>query len=255
LEVFEELVGSTRALVDNCQCKDGCPSCIYSPKCGNENRPLHKDATSYILKKMRQEMESGKVEEIIPGIQSDEIKVAIKGEKFDDMVSHSPQAPVKAMAGSGAYVEFEALDKLQERGKELFANGESEEAISFFERALEIKPEDAHLLQYKAMALEQNGNHQMALEYYKQAHLIDSKNEDLIYHLAISLYNNKEYLEAKLLLTDIIKSNPRSDQAWYLLGVILQAQNDVPGAIQFYSKALSLNPDHEEASESLRKLL
>ncbi len=264
LEVFEELLDSTRALVDNCQCKEGCPSCIYSPKCGNENRPLHKDATSYILKKMRQNMESGNVREIIPEISQmagDGIKdikdgISIKDEPSPENISiHAPQTPAKALAGSGAYVEFEALNKLQERGKELYANGESEEALSFFERALEIKPEDANLLQYKAMSLEQNGNHPLALEYYKQAHALDSKNEDLLYHLAISLYNNKQYLEAKLLLSDIIKSNPQSDQAWYLLGVILQAQEDIHGAIQFYSKALSLNPDYEEASESLRKLL
>ncbi|MBZ9570907.1 DEAD/DEAH box helicase [Methanobrevibacter sp. TMH8] len=49
LEVFNQLVQSTKSLIDTCQCESGCPSCIYSPKCGNENKPLHKDATSYIL--------------------------------------------------------------------------------------------------------------------------------------------------------------------------------------------------------------
>jgi DEAD/DEAH box helicase domain-containing protein len=37
-------------LIENCECKDGCPSCIYSPKCGNENQPLDKKAASIILK-------------------------------------------------------------------------------------------------------------------------------------------------------------------------------------------------------------
>ena len=43
--LFEKTLG----LIDNCECKDGCPSCIYSPKCGNENKPLDKKAASIIL--------------------------------------------------------------------------------------------------------------------------------------------------------------------------------------------------------------
>ena len=42
----------TLELIDNCECRDGCPSCIYSPKCGNENEPLDKKAASIILKEM-----------------------------------------------------------------------------------------------------------------------------------------------------------------------------------------------------------
>jgi DEAD/DEAH box helicase domain-containing protein len=42
----------TLELIDNCECKEGCPSCIYSPKCGNENQPLDKKAASVILKQL-----------------------------------------------------------------------------------------------------------------------------------------------------------------------------------------------------------
>jgi DEAD/DEAH box helicase domain-containing protein len=42
----------TLQLVENCECKDGCPSCIYSPKCGNENELLDKKAVCLILKKL-----------------------------------------------------------------------------------------------------------------------------------------------------------------------------------------------------------
>jgi DEAD/DEAH box helicase domain-containing protein len=42
----------TLKLIDKCECKDGCPSCIYSPKCGNENEPLDKKAASIILNKL-----------------------------------------------------------------------------------------------------------------------------------------------------------------------------------------------------------
>jgi DEAD/DEAH box helicase domain-containing protein len=42
----------TLQLIENCECKEGCPSCIYSPKCGNENKPLDKKAASIILQRL-----------------------------------------------------------------------------------------------------------------------------------------------------------------------------------------------------------
>jgi len=39
----------TLKLIEKCECKDGCPSCIYSSKCGNENEPLDKKAAIIIL--------------------------------------------------------------------------------------------------------------------------------------------------------------------------------------------------------------
>jgi DEAD/DEAH box helicase domain-containing protein len=42
----------TLQLIGNCECQDGCPSCIYSPKCGNENKPLDKKAAEIILRSL-----------------------------------------------------------------------------------------------------------------------------------------------------------------------------------------------------------
>jgi DEAD/DEAH box helicase domain-containing protein len=43
------LLKSAHELVRDCTCEKGCPSCIYSPKCGNDNQPLDKEATTVIL--------------------------------------------------------------------------------------------------------------------------------------------------------------------------------------------------------------
>jgi DEAD/DEAH box helicase domain-containing protein len=51
-EFAERLLGSTLDLIKNCTCKDGCPSCIQSPKCGNWNEPLDKRAAVKILEEV-----------------------------------------------------------------------------------------------------------------------------------------------------------------------------------------------------------
>jgi DEAD/DEAH box helicase domain-containing protein len=48
-EILPDLLETAHELVRDCGCEKGCPSCIYSPKCGNDNQPLDKDATILIL--------------------------------------------------------------------------------------------------------------------------------------------------------------------------------------------------------------
>jgi len=47
--LFEAIAASALDVVRECPCDDGCPGCIYSPKCGNDNQPLDKQATEVLL--------------------------------------------------------------------------------------------------------------------------------------------------------------------------------------------------------------
>jgi len=51
-EWMEELWARTREAIRACPCEAGCPSCIHSPKCGNNNEPLDKQAALLILEQL-----------------------------------------------------------------------------------------------------------------------------------------------------------------------------------------------------------
>ncbi len=45
----EALLAATVGVIGACDCEDGCPSCVQSPKCGNGNDPLDKDGALVLL--------------------------------------------------------------------------------------------------------------------------------------------------------------------------------------------------------------
>ncbi|MBD3211605.1 MAG: DEAD/DEAH box helicase [Candidatus Lokiarchaeota archaeon] len=51
---FNELLDLSYKLIESCSCKasDGCPACIMSSRCGNQNNPLDKLGALFLLKKL-----------------------------------------------------------------------------------------------------------------------------------------------------------------------------------------------------------
>lgn len=49
-ERIEELWRATLDVIVNCPCESGCPGCVHSPKCGNNNHPLDKAVAALFLK-------------------------------------------------------------------------------------------------------------------------------------------------------------------------------------------------------------
>jgi DEAD/DEAH box helicase domain-containing protein len=47
--LLDRWLAATRAAIDDCECRAGCPSCVQSPKCGNGNSPLDKAGAVVVL--------------------------------------------------------------------------------------------------------------------------------------------------------------------------------------------------------------
>ncbi|MDY5584408.1 MAG: DEAD/DEAH box helicase [Arcanobacterium sp.] len=48
-QIIRDWVAATKNVIAHCDCFNGCPSCVYSPKCGNNNQPISKAAALRLL--------------------------------------------------------------------------------------------------------------------------------------------------------------------------------------------------------------
>ncbi len=51
-ELIDELLQKVEELLASCDCQDGCPACVHSPKCGSGNKPLDKEGALLVVRGM-----------------------------------------------------------------------------------------------------------------------------------------------------------------------------------------------------------
>lgn len=241
VEVMEKLVEVTRDMVKSCQCSKGCPTCIYSPKCGNDNKPLHKNGTIFLL---------------------DSILKMINGEKMDlpteSILEHPAHitGPLKSPSiGGEAYQEFENPQNLTNKGESFYFNGNHQEALKCFQKVIKMDENNLTAWKYRGMILEREDDHQGAIESFIRALEIHEDDEETLYYLAVSHYNNGCLKECKDTSQKLIKRRKDWDDAWCILAMALQGLGDEEGAVKAYQKSLSINPLNEDAADNLNELL
>jgi len=73
-DLMEDLLSSVFEGIRDCDCEEGCPACIQSPKCGSGNQPLDKKAALWILAKTlgRKDLEARKAPAYLPPARVEE---------------------------------------------------------------------------------------------------------------------------------------------------------------------------------------
>ena len=50
-DVIEDWLRAALALIIECPCEEGCPSCVQDPQCGSGNQPLDKEGAKFLLER------------------------------------------------------------------------------------------------------------------------------------------------------------------------------------------------------------
>ena len=155
-------------------------------------------------------------------IQLDKIKKGIK--YYELVLKHEPD-------------HYDALCNLAA----VFQNqGRSIEALNLLERAHNINPNDAVLLNNLAYTLVHLGRTRRASETYHSALKLAPDNPLIIYNLSVCLVRKGSWEEGIETLTKLLEINPQHSEGWALLGNIYDqtAQYDI--AIDCFNKSMKL---------------
>ncbi|MBQ7927883.1 MAG: DEAD/DEAH box helicase [Methanobrevibacter sp.] len=247
VDVFVDLLDSTIDLLENCNCKSGCPSCIYSPKCGNDNKPLHKNATKYILNYMKK------------------------------LISNEKTVEKEIIETSEEKTEGNDVEELYDEALNLFDNGDYSTSKDILNNILAIDKKHVNSLALMAKILYIQEQKDISLYFVKKALSLDRSNEtaneldvllsskpkaeeadveveslddiEVMYEEAYDLYEQGDLETSSELLEKILDFDDRNADALALMGLIYYNSGIFPKAVEYYKKASKINKNGEMVKE------
>lgn len=126
---------------------------------------------------------------------------------------------------------------------------------------LELDEEEQRdLFLHAAKVARSLGNADKALKQYKRAYDIDSNNQDVLVGMADLLFEREDWDRSFKLYQHILvqhrDTQPEEDtvRVYHRLGTIKNRQNEPQKALNYFEKALEVNPHHEETLASIIEL-
>jgi tetratricopeptide (TPR) repeat protein len=125
--------------------------------------------------------------------------------------------------------------------------GDLDGAIEDCSDAIQINGRKAEVWHERADLKRKKGNPAGAVKDYSKAVELEPDNLEHYYGRALSSIDNSSYDPAIQDLHKVLEFDPKHFPATYFLGVAAGARKDRAGAVDWYSKALALQPDNVQA--------
>jgi len=136
-------------------------------------------------------------------------------------------------------------------GETLANKGRIGEAISQFQEALRLKPDDAHAHNNLGNAFLNTGRIDEAISQYQEAIRLKPDYAEARYNLGIGLLQTGRVDEAVVQFQKAIAIEPDFAKAHYDLGNVLFQKGRLDEAVSQYQEAIRLKPDYAEAYNNL----
>jgi tetratricopeptide (TPR) repeat protein len=135
------------------------------------------------------------------------------------------------------------IDKLMGKGTSFYYSDEYDKALSFFEAAINIKPDFKEAWYGKGGVLAALGRHEEAIETYNKAIEINPDYFYAWFNKGNALIRLSRYGDALKAYDKAIEIKPDDHEAWYNKGITLAGLDRNEEALEAYNKAIEIKPD------------
>ncbi|WP_410318952.1 DEAD/DEAH box helicase [Methanobrevibacter sp.] len=250
VDVFVDLLKSTLDLLNNCTCQSGCPACIYSPKCGNDNKPLHKNATKYILEYMCRLISydaSAVTEEVNEEIISEKVddEQDIQFKDALELYNKNDFSQAKDILNNIISSNKNHVDSLALMSKILYLQDQRDISKMFVKRALAI--DRSNEMANELDVLLNNRQHLTNEDIDVEINTIDD--EEVLYEEAYDLYAQGDLDTASEILEKLLDFDSKNSEALAMMGLIYYQSGIFPKAVEYFKKAYKINKNGEMVKE------
>jgi Flp pilus assembly protein TadD len=138
-------------------------------------------------------------------------------------------------------------DVLNNLGTAVWEQGRSPEATAYYLRAYQFKRNDFGILNNLGMTLWEQGRPEKAIVYYQRALQLTPDSFDAQMNLGVSLSDIGNFDEALVWLRGSVRLRPDSAEAWDNVGMTLARQGQWEEAMKCYDESVRRRPDFGEA--------
>jgi tetratricopeptide (TPR) repeat protein len=166
-----------------------------------------------------------------------------------------------SLLGGCASLGFETPDSLMKDGQQLYLDKKYDEAITKFERVIELDSTRWLAYVYLARCYIAKGSWTKAIDNGRLAYKAAPGGEDVVPTLTQALWGggtealkSGKFGEAISALTEYLRLRPADASGYVALGRALMETGDRSGALSAFRQALQLNPGQLDVQELMRGL-
>jgi Flp pilus assembly protein TadD len=142
-------------------------------------------------------------------------------------------------------------EQLFQQGIDLFHQRQFYQAIEYFQRALELQPDNTNILNNLGLCLSEAGRLDQALVLYKSLLETNQTDENVLLNLGNVYERLGRMEEATACFDSVLKANPNNPNALYNLGSLHIRQLRLHEGIALLRRASQLQPDNDKILANL----